>query len=76
MSESPTVRMRVTNTGEQYLGECIEYPIMTHGRTLEELAVNMEKAINLFLAEEPGDVARLSEQAVVAIKVTIPQQLK
>ena len=46
--------MRVTGNGKQYLGECLEYPVMTHGASLEELAENMRKALELFMREEGG----------------------
>lgn len=72
MNKTTTIRMRVTKTGEQYLGECLEYPVMTHGSTIEELAENMEKAICLFLGEEDRDEASLREDAVVAIRIALP----
>lgn len=72
MNNTTTVRMRVTRSGEQYLGECLEYPVMTHGKSLEELAANMEKAIGLFLGEEDRDDDDLTEDAVVAIRIELP----
>lgn len=69
MNTYTTIRMRVTRSGEHCLGECLEYPVMTHGRTLEELAENMETAVNLFLAEEGREECRFEEDAVVAIRI-------
>jgi predicted RNase H-like HicB family nuclease len=46
-----TIKMRVTQANGQYLGECLEHPVMTHGRTLDELAENMKKALDMFLSE-------------------------
>lgn len=60
--------MRVTRSGEQYLGEALEYPVMTHGRTLEELAENMEKALAMFLAENETED---EDEMLVAVKVEI-----
>ena len=62
-----TIRIRVRAAGAQYLGECLEYPVMTHGRTLEELAENMERALELFLAR-----AQAGEEAVIAVNMDLP----
>lgn len=72
MTSYTTIRMRVTNNGKQYLGECLEYPVMTHGKSLEELAENMEKAIALFLVEGNREDESLREDAVVAIRIALP----
>ncbi len=63
--------MRVTKGSEQYFGECLEYPVKTHGKTLEELAENMEKALNLFIDE----IRKKSEneEMIVGMKVELPQ---
>lgn len=69
-----TIRMRVTHQEGQYLGECLEYPVMTHGRTLEELAENMERAILLFLDEQEEEDP-FEEVAVMAVRVELPDIL-
>jgi predicted RNase H-like HicB family nuclease len=74
MQETTTIRIRVVRGDDQYLGECLDYPVMTHGRSLEELAENMEKALHLFLSgegREEGDEFREGE-SVMAIRVELP----
>lgn len=66
-----TIRIRVISQGDQYLGECLEFPVMTHGKTLEDLAENMEKAIGLFLSEEQTEPDQ--EEAVLAVQVQLPK---
>ena len=46
------MRMRVTERDGQLVGECLEHPVMTHGRTVEELVENMRKALALYLRED------------------------
>lgn len=65
-----TIRIRVRRNGTQYLGECLDYPVMTHGRTLEELAENMEKALGLFLGDRGDD----AESSVIVVKADIEEK--
>ncbi len=68
--ETKTIRIRVVKNGDQYLGECLDYPVMTHGRTFEELTENMERAITLFLSgREPGE----DEGEEHSVNVEIPK---
>ena len=64
-----TIRIRVTRQNEQFLGECLEFPVMTHGRTLEELAENMEKALLMFLNEKGEELSDPREEMVIAMRV-------
>jgi len=66
-----TIRIRVRRSGEQYVGECLDYPVMTHGRTLEELGENMEKALALFLAEEDDTE---DEEGMLSVRVRLPKE--
>jgi predicted RNase H-like HicB family nuclease len=66
-----TIRIRVTKQNEQFLGECLEFPVMTHGRTLEELAENMEKALLMFLSERGEEVQEPSEEMILAMRVDL-----
>ncbi len=72
MKQHTTIRMRVVTNGEQYLGECIEFPVMTHGRSLEELIENMERAIALFLSEDGLAPGPGEEESVVAVRIALP----
>ncbi len=71
-----TIKIRVIKSEDQYLGECMDYPVMTHGRSLEELAENMEKALQLFLtsAEREGGYEFGENESIMAIRVELPVQ--
>jgi predicted RNase H-like HicB family nuclease len=38
--------------GEYYIAECIELPVVTQGKTLDELVANLQEAIELHLEGE------------------------
>lgn len=69
-----TIRIRVTKQNEQFLGECLEFPVMTHGRTLEELAENMEKALIMFLAEEGDELQNPEEEMILAMNIALEDE--
>lgn len=72
MKKHTTIRMRVITSEEQYLGECLEFPVMTHGRTLEELIENMERAIALFVSGEALEAGPGEDETIVAVRIALP----
>jgi predicted RNase H-like HicB family nuclease len=44
----------VTRPGDQsgYVAECVEIPVVTQGRTLDEVAANLREAVELHLEGE------------------------
>ncbi len=43
----------IVNKGESnYVAECIEIPVVTQGKTLDEILVNLQEAISLHLEGE------------------------
>ncbi len=38
--------------GEYYIAECIDLPVVTQGKTLDELVANLQEAIELHLEGE------------------------
>jgi predicted RNase H-like HicB family nuclease len=60
----------VIRAGEQsgYVAECFEIPVVTQGRTLDEVAHNLREAVGLHLEGE--DLAQLGLTASPGILVT------
>jgi predicted RNase H-like HicB family nuclease len=60
----------VIRPGEQsaYVAECFEIPVVTQGRTLDEVAHNLREAVELHLVGE--DLAQLGLAASPGILVT------
>ena len=54
--------------GEKYLvAECVDLPVVTQGKTLDELAENVNEAIALQLeGENPADFGLVQQPSVLA----------
>lgn len=47
-----TIQFRVFHGEEQYVGECLDFAIVTQARTLDELSKNILEALALHLSDE------------------------
>lgn len=47
-----TIQVRITRGESQYVAECLDLPVVTQARTLDELAANIREAISLHLEGE------------------------
>ncbi len=47
-----TIQVRITKGDKQYVAECLDLPVVTQAPTLDELAENIEEAIQLHLEGE------------------------
>ena len=50
-----TIQVRITRGESQCVAECLDLPVVTQGRTLDELAANIREAISLHLEGENLD---------------------
>ncbi|MEM2901971.1 MAG: type II toxin-antitoxin system HicB family antitoxin [Candidatus Bathyarchaeia archaeon] len=46
------VQVKVYKGEKYYVAECLDLPVVTQGRTLDEVVENMKEAIELHLEEE------------------------
>ncbi len=72
-----TIQVRITRGESQYVAACLDPPVVTQGRTLDELAANIREVISLHLEGE--NLAELGFAADPRILATmeleaIPQQ--
>jgi len=51
------IQVRITKGEEQFVAECLDLPVVTQGRTLDEVTANVREAISLHLRGE--DLAEL-----------------
>ncbi|PYT16703.1 MAG: hypothetical protein DMF51_04105 [Acidobacteria bacterium] len=58
----------VTRDRDWYVAECLELAVVTQGRTLDELVVNLREAITLHLEGE--DVANIGVVAEPRVSLT------
>jgi predicted RNase H-like HicB family nuclease len=50
------IHVRVFRGDSQYVAECLDLPVVTQAKTLDELAANIKEAVALHLdGEEPGE---------------------
>ncbi len=51
----------------QYIGECLDLPVVTQGRSLDEVTANVQEAISLHLENEDlSDWNLVAEPSVIA----------
>ncbi|MEK7553383.1 MAG: type II toxin-antitoxin system HicB family antitoxin [Patescibacteria group bacterium] len=46
------IQVHIYKGDNHYIAECIDLPVVTQGKTLDELSVNLKEAINLQLEGE------------------------
>jgi predicted RNase H-like HicB family nuclease len=51
------IQVHIFKGDHQYVAECLDLPVVTQGKTLDELAKNLNEALELHLAGE--DLAQL-----------------
>ena len=51
------IQVRIFRGESQYVGECLDLPVVTQAPTLDQLAANIREAIALYLEDE--DLAAL-----------------
>jgi predicted RNase H-like HicB family nuclease len=59
------IQVRIFKGEEQYVAECLDLPVVTQGRTLDELTVNLREAISLHLRGEDLAALDLAEDPAV-----------
>ena len=64
-----TIQVRIFRGESQYVAECLDLPVVTQASTLDELALNIRKAIALQLEGE--DLAQLGLMAHAPIIATM-----
>jgi predicted RNase H-like HicB family nuclease len=53
------VRMKISTSETYFVAEGEDLPVVTQGKTLEELASNIREAVALCLGDEDFDIARV-----------------
>ena len=61
------IQVRIFKGGKQYVAECLDLPVVTQGKTLDELTENLREAIGLHLrSENLADLDLADEPSVLA----------
>jgi predicted RNase H-like HicB family nuclease len=59
------IQARIFRGESQYVAECVDLPVVTQGRTLDEVTANLKEAIALHLEGEDLAQLGLAEDPVV-----------
>jgi len=66
-----TIQFRVYKGEKYYVAECIDLPIVTQGKTLDEVVENIGEAINLHLEDEDLEELEISPDFIVIINMEL-----
>jgi predicted RNase H-like HicB family nuclease len=69
MSLQHTVKAVIQKGESHYVAECVEIPVVTHGKTLDETMANLQEAVSLHLEGE--DLAEMGLAQNPTILVTM-----
>jgi len=61
------VQVRISKGDEQFVAECLDLPVVTQGKTLDELTENIREAITLHLRGENLADLELAEDPSIRI---------
>ena len=49
------IQVRITEGENYYVAECLDLPVVTQGKTLDELKLNLEEALSLHFEDWDGE---------------------
>ncbi|MDO8490128.1 MAG: type II toxin-antitoxin system HicB family antitoxin [bacterium] len=61
------IQFKISKGDKQYIAECIDLSIITQGRTLDEVAINIKEAVDLHLEDENNEEYGLAKQPAVLV---------
>jgi predicted RNase H-like HicB family nuclease len=65
------IHVRIDRGEHQYVAECLDLPVVTQGRTLDELAYNLQEALALHLEGENLADFDLEQDAAVLASIEL-----
>lgn len=61
------IQVHIHKGDKYYIAECLDLPVVTQGKTLDELVVNLREAVGLQLeGENPADFDLASDPSILA----------
>lgn len=65
------IQFKITKGETQYVAESIDLPIVTQGKTLDEVAANIREAVELHLEDEDISQYEVVQQPAVMVNFEI-----
>ncbi len=69
------IQIHIYKSDKYYVAEGIDLPVVTQGKTLDELATNVREAIELQLSDEDLSAFDLAPNPSVLMNFELPTQL-
>lgn len=69
------IQIRVYKGENNYVAEGVNFPIVTQGKTLDELFSNVKEAVDLHLADERLEDINLDSHPSVVINFELPRAI-
>jgi predicted RNase H-like HicB family nuclease len=70
------IQVRIYKGDTYYVAECFDLPVVTQGKTLDEVVDNIEEAISLHLEGEDLEELDISPDFSVLISFELPAYVK
>ena len=70
------IQFRVYRGEKYYVAECMDLPVVTQGKTLDEVAENIKEALSLHLEEENLEELEISPHFSVLVSLELEPYAK
>ena len=70
------IQVRIYKGDTYYVAECFDLPVVTQGKTLDEVVDNIEEAVSLHLEGEDFEQLDISPDFSVLISFELPAYVK
>ncbi len=70
------IQFRIYKGEKYFVAECIDLPIVTQGKTLDEVVENIREAITLHLEDESLEELEISQDFAVLVNLELEPYVK
>lgn len=66
-----TIKAYLYKGDKQFIAECVEIPVVTQGKTIDETLRNLQEAVSLHLEDEDMDALGFAEDANLLVTMEL-----
>ncbi len=67
------ILFKVYKGEKKYIGECLDFPIITEGNTIDEVCKNIKEATELYLENENLEKLEISPNPSIIINIAVEE---
>ncbi len=67
------IQFKIYQEDGVYIGECVDLPIVTQGKTIDETVKNIREALDLYLEGEDLSVFDITQNPSALVNLELPQ---